>query len=245
MENLKIETTHNVLLEYPVASIGDRLLAYIIDQFILVIYYIAVISLIIESRMDVSDDVGIALFIIFIAGPIIFYELLFENIMNGQTPGKIIMKIRVIKQDGSSPGIGSFFLRWLLRWIEIPLTGGVAAIIAIAMNGKGQRIGDMAAGTTVVKVEKKENLEDTIFEKVDDDYEVAFPEAANLNDAQISIAKELLNQYSMQDVSDTVVGAIYKAKRTFEKKMGIKSDYSPDVFFRLVIKDYNKIHGNL
>ena len=77
--------------------------------------------------------------------PTTFYSLIFEIAMNGQTPGKYLNKIRVVKIDGSKPTLGSYLTRWLLRIIDIWFFTGSVAVFTILFNGKGQRLGDIAA----------------------------------------------------------------------------------------------------
>src|SRR5690606_39594735 len=92
-------------------------------------------------------------FIIF--SPIIFYTLVCESLMSGQTIGKKIMKIRVIKIDGYQASFGDYLVRWLFRVVEIVIFQGVIAVMAIIFSGKNQRLGDTVSGTAVVSLKNK------------------------------------------------------------------------------------------
>ncbi len=94
--------------------------------------------------------------------PLFFYHLLCETYLNGQSFGKKIMKMRVVKLDGTQAGIGSYFLRWILAPIDIYFTYGSVGLVTMIVNGKGQRLGDLAAHTTVVKLKAETKLDDTI-----------------------------------------------------------------------------------
>lgn len=104
-----IRTTQNVSIHYPVASVGDRILAYIVDSLIIFLFVILVIVLFLNVAPNVTNDdsfVWIMLVLVFI--PILFYHLLFEIFMNGQSPGKRAMSIQVVKLNGTQPSIGDY-----------------------------------------------------------------------------------------------------------------------------------------
>lgn len=240
MENLKIETTRNVDLEYKIAGIGDRILAYLIDSLIIGGVFLLFIVFIMNVDIDNSIAGGILLIVFSFA---ILYHLLMETLYNGQSIGKRIRKIRVVKIDGTAPTFGSYLLRWVLRLIDITFTSGALAIITIIANGKGQRLGDMAANTTVIKISDDINFTDTVFSNVSDSYQVVYKEVSKLNDEDIALAQEILRARTELEATDRLIQASYTAKEKFEKKMGISSDMHPVDFFNTIIKDYNKVNG--
>lgn len=69
---------------------------------------------------------------------------------HGQSFGKKLINIRVVKVDGSTPSIGSYLLRWLLFPIDGPITSGLGLLVVL-LNKNNQRLGDLAAGTMVIK----------------------------------------------------------------------------------------------
>ncbi|MCL4278267.1 MAG: RDD family protein [Ignavibacteriaceae bacterium] len=130
MSTIEIQTTQNVNIEYPVANIGDRVVAAIIDSLIMLGYFISIIFLYIWI-LDLTEGSGlyfpVAYFIILFL-PVFFYHLLCETFLNGQSFGKKIMKMRVVKLDGTQAGIGSYFLRWILTLIDYSFFGAVGII---------------------------------------------------------------------------------------------------------------------
>src|SRR5688572_29908483 len=108
MQTINVRTTQNVSIQYPVASIGDRILAYLLDSVILIAYSVAVIALFINLEMEI-----IWVWIMMLVAPWLLYRLAFEIFMNGQTPGKRVMNIQVVRLDGTQPAIGNYFLRWI------------------------------------------------------------------------------------------------------------------------------------
>src|SRR5690606_21050190 len=115
---------------------------------------------------------SVAVNIAIVTVPFLLYHPLFEILMNGQSPGKRQMKIKVVSLDGSSPTIGGYLMRWLFRLVEVFMLRGAVAMVTIAANGKGQRLGDIAAGTTVVKlVPQHATSSDAVFTQVESDYQ--------------------------------------------------------------------------
>lgn len=241
MQTIEIQTAQNVNIEYPVASVGDRVVAAIIDQLIMVGYIIAMIFLyiwILNITEGTSMYFPVAYFVIWFL-PVFFYQLLCETFLNGQSFGKKLMKMRVVKLDGSQAGIGSYFLRWILAPIDIYFTYGSVGLVTMIVNGKGQRLGDLAAHTTVVKLKAEAKLEDTILKTTPVNYDVKFPQVSLLSDKDISLVKEVLDMnYKKPDV-EVYTRIINKTKEAIENKIGVKTELHPLNFLDTVLKDYN------
>jgi uncharacterized RDD family membrane protein YckC len=233
MDGINFNTSHNVLLEYKAADIFERILASVIDIVVLIMYFV-VLSLF--SIFLFNSDTAFIYIILMV--PAIFYDLLFESLWNGQSIGKNVMKIRVIRTDGLEPTFVQYFLRWILRIIDIWISSGGVAILTILLNGRGQRVGDLAAGTTVVSLKNQIQLSDTILTVDDDIYIPEFPEAVNLTEKDISTCKDLLKANKMYEMPSSVIEANYKVKKILEDKMGIKTEKQPLEFISKVVKDY-------
>jgi uncharacterized RDD family membrane protein YckC len=234
MERIKVETTQNVSIEYDIASLGDRIVAMLIDMLIIFGYYMIILIILFAIRPASSS---MLYFIIIMILPVLFYHLLCEVFMNGQSFGKRAMKIKVIRVDGRQPTFGNYLLRWVLRLIE----DGIIAIIVILINGKGQRLGDMAAGTTVIKLRKKETLSSLSFQKVDESYVPVFPEAAHLTDADATTIRQVLrlspgeNQMALQA----------KLATKLKEHLRVQSLLDNKKFLETILKDFNKLNGRL
>jgi len=241
MQTIEIQTTQNVNIEYPVASVGDRVVAAIIDQLIMVGYLIAIIFLYIWLLALTEGSVlyyPVAYFVILFL-PVFFYHLLCETFLNGQSFGKKIMKMRVVKLDGRQAGIGSYFLRWILAPIDIYFTYGSVGIVTMIVNGKGQRLGDLAANTTVVKLKAEAKLDDTILRATPANYEVKYPQVSLLTDKDIAIVKAVLDMnYKNPDIF-VYEKILQKTKAAIQQKTGITSTLRPITFLDTVLKDYN------
>lgn len=168
-ETLIIETPERVPLEFALASIGNRFLAVAIDHFIqylsiLIIawFLLALAGMSASEVVDAPDKLFgempkwtvavtiLALFLIF-AGYFIFFEWLW----NGQTPGKKLLKLRVIREDGRPITLWEAIARNLLR-IGDAVPGFIVPVysiglITIFLSNRDQRLGDIFAGTVVIR----------------------------------------------------------------------------------------------
>jgi uncharacterized RDD family membrane protein YckC len=240
MENINFETTQNVLLEHEVANIGERILAQLIDFVILFVYFLIVITIIIAIAKFTKGDTVWVLFLI-LEIPAMLYSLLCEIFFHGQTLGKYIMKLKVVKIDGTQPGILNYFVRWIMRIVDIWIFSGAVALVTIIANGKGQRLGDIAAGTTLIKLKKKVYFKDSVYRFLPENYQIVFSEAKLLNDNDINIINEVLkahskfpNNSSSQLIKETVIEIITKTN--------IQTNMHPGLFLETLIRDYNFIY---
>ncbi|MGM9506250.1 RDD family protein [Larkinella sp. GY13] len=225
---VSIQTSQNITLEYEPASLGDRILAFLLDYLIflgwLILYF--VLTKLLPGAFRSPFWTGLFLLL-----PFMLYDLLCETFLNGQSLGKIAMKIRVVMLDGSQPGLGAYLLRWLLRIIESPMFfGGMVAVITIAANGRGQRIGDIAAGTTVVKLTRPVTLAQITYRALPDDYQVRFPEVAQLSDRDLNIVREALRMNN-PEISGLAANKV-------KQVIGVRSELDDTTFLRTLINDY-------
>jgi uncharacterized RDD family membrane protein YckC len=139
MNNFFIETANNVQISLKPASVGHRLVAYVID-ILIVFLFVFLVSF--SMGMIGYGGFSYIVIMIIIFFPLFFYNLLMEIFNKGRSLGKMIMKLQVVREDGQSPTIGNYLLRWLLRPIDNFFYGSVA-IITIVVSKKGQRLGDI------------------------------------------------------------------------------------------------------
>ncbi|MFC4232556.1 RDD family protein [Parasediminibacterium paludis] len=235
MSKISILTPQNIELEYDLASLGDRIVAAIIDRLILIAY--GIIILVIATQANFSGDI-MQLFIFVISLPIIFYSLLSEVFMNGQTIGKRVMKIKVISINGNQPTFSQYLLRWLFRIIDLWMTGSILGIIMIAVNEKRQRLGDIVAGTTLIKTTPRTSINDTLYVPVaETNYKATYPEVINLKDSDIQLVKEVI--MNVHKSGNTLLA--YQTMQKIETVLNIKSQHEPLTFLYAVLSDYNHL----
>ncbi len=233
MQTIRVQTTQNVFIHYPVASVGDRILAFIIDRIILVIYTVAIVAWMLNFNVEIPW-----LWITLLGFPWVFYHLVFEIFMNGQTPGKRVMSIQVVRMDGTSPSVGNYILRWLVGFIDFYVFSGIVAVIVVATNGKGQRLGDLAAGTSVVKQTPQEQITARdIFVTPEDSYTPTFSQVMQLSSQDIELINRALTANQEQGNLQPVLLVTDKVKTM----LGIQSDMPPVQFLYTVVKDFNHL----
>jgi uncharacterized RDD family membrane protein YckC len=232
MDNIRIQTTQNVDIEYELASIGDRILATLLDYLFFTAYILLFLLIAAMTKGLLLESISVVIIAML---PLLFYDLLCEMFFQGRSFGKMIMKIKVVKLDGTQANFGAYLLRWLLRIIDTRLFSGAVALIAILANDKGQRIGDMAAGTTVIKMKQKVQLSDTILSRVKPEYTLVFPEVARLSDNDVAIIKEVLRISIPSNNYDAINRLAIKTKET----MGITTNLPNAQFLSTVLMDYS------
>ena len=229
MQKIRIQTTQNVRIEYGLAGLGDRILAYIID--IVIIFAYAMTWIFLFTILEIKPPTAL---VVMLALPAFMYHLLCEVLLDGQSIGKRQMKIKVVKLDGSSPGLGSYLMRWVLRLIDLNTFGGGIAVLCIAITTRDQRLGDLAAGTTVVKVRNQETV--PVF-AIDDDYQPTYSEAIRLSDADIDIIQHVIKAHRDSGNAEPVRLTAAKVQQTLE----VQSDMRPLQFLFTVVRDYKHL----
>ncbi len=232
MDNIKIQTAQNVDIEYEVASVGDRILATLLDYLFFTAYIFIWMFVAALTKGIIFESIAITV-IIFL--PILLYDLVLEALFQGKSFGKMIMKIKVVKVDGTQATFGSYLIRWLMRIVDMRLFSGLVALITIVLNGKGQRLGDLAAGTTVIKLKQKVTLNDTILNKTRPDYTVVFPEVSKLSDNDVAIIKDVMKMSIQNDNYE----AIDKLAKKTKQAMGITTNLPHKQFLAIVVQDYS------
>lgn len=188
MADVHIHTSYNVGIHYQLAGIGERIIANLIDLFFKVLYYFSV--LFVFYFLNLASAYGLIFLMLL---PMLAYNPICEILMQGQTPGMRIRNIKVISLTEREATIGQYLIRWVFRLIDVTIAMGSIALISIAASSKGQRLGDMAAGTTVIKLRNKVSQEDvSALYEPDSNEGVYFPEAAQLSDREIATIRDVL-----------------------------------------------------
>lgn len=232
MQDFQIESAQNVNIQHKLASIGERVLAWLID-FVVVIGYVFVTgigmnALNLPPEMDWVYAMVLGL-------PYLLYHLLMETFAYGQSLGKMVLKIRVVKLDGSPARFSDFLLRWVLRLIDLGISYGSVATITILLNGKGQRLGDLAAKTTVISEKRKVSYRDTIHVDLPENYQPKYPQVSIFSDLEMQDIKTIFTRAKMKSNHKVILAL---SKKT-AKLMEIEPTERPVEFLNTVINDYN------
>jgi uncharacterized RDD family membrane protein YckC len=236
----RITTAQNVTIRLTIANMGDRILACIIDMLILGGYIFLVGYLFdkIEGHLPLFSMSNTGFWIYFLLNmPVYFYSLLFEYFMNGQTPGKKIRKIRVVRMDGESLTLGNCIIRWLFRLVDIWFDSGSVAIVTATFSKIHQRLGDMIAGTIVVNTHPGTEMDFSLYVHAESG-EVRFPEVERLKLNDIQLVGEALKLYYEQDKFDYILMVSAQLKRVLE----IMPEMDDLSFVKQIVSDYNLLH---
>jgi uncharacterized RDD family membrane protein YckC len=153
---LEVETSDHVVLRYDLAGAGNRGFAAVLDFVIAtVIAFTALIVLSLGGAFSEASAFVIGGLTLMVTLVLIWaYFILLEWLWNGQTIGKRVYRLRVINEDGSPAGFTAVLIRNLIRLVDfLPAFYGVGVMV-IVLSPKSQRLGDLAAGTYVVRAPK-------------------------------------------------------------------------------------------
>ena len=232
MNEFQIETAQNISINQNAANVLDRILAFLLDTLVLVAYTIGVIILLQYIDLDMADSWSIYLVATL---PVFLYYFLVELFTDGKTIGKSLLKIRVVRLDGGKPSFAHYLIRWILRIVDISMTTGGVAILTILLRGKGQRLGDIAAGTTVISEKVKVTLANTLIADIPDDYIPQFSQVTVFKDREIQHIKEMY--YAAKRNGNHKV--VLKLSEKIKEVTGIQTDLNAMEFVDIVVKDYN------
>lgn len=257
-----VSTPFNIDLEFSLAAFHKRMFAWLIDLLLIFVYSYIMLFFVYSNVSDNFDGydgkyrVETVLRLFTITIPVMLYHLLFEIFMNGRSPGKWFMGIKVMNKEGASASFSQLVLRWILclpnyfllmimyaympsYLLVIALILGVAAlpdVISIAVSANSQRLGDLAAGTVVVDTRYKMNIAETIYMEVDQqDYQPVYPQVLKLSDRDINGIRNLLDGKITRDSENYVLRVAYR----IEEVLDIKMNGKPLFFLQTLLKDYN------
>jgi uncharacterized RDD family membrane protein YckC len=257
MNTVTVSTPFNIHLDFEVAAMPRRILAWLLDIIVLMLFAQGMrsfVSGVFFSEEGMKYPAGLDLLLVTL--PMLFYPLVMEVVFQGQSLGKKALGIRVLSLEGGEPNLGQYLLRWIFRLWEWPIVFGMVAfstwglmiqfmascflgiivLIIISVTAKHQRLGDMAAGTAVVDTKKQFSINDTIFQQISTDgYKVAFPEVMRLSDRDINAIKAVLTQTRETGRFETAHRIATRVKEVLK----IESRLEVLDFLEKLLDDYN------
>ena len=230
MVESSIITGQYVRLQPTVASVGDRIFAQILDWIVLLAYIMLAVWIGIEGKINNDWYFMVALGIV----PL-FYTLFCEIFNQGQSIGKMIMKMQVVKLDGSRPTLSSYLMRWLLYIVDGPTTSFLGLLVMV-LTRNNQRLGDLAAGTVVIKKQKYKKIQISLdeFDYLQKNYTPRYPQASDLSLEQIEIITRTLS-IRQNDFQQRVKVLAEKVRQ----KLNIQQQETDDAaFLHRIVRDY-------
>jgi uncharacterized membrane protein SpoIIM required for sporulation/uncharacterized RDD family membrane protein YckC len=149
-QHLEVETPEHIVLDYEIAGIGSRALACLIDSAIIIGANIALSLVLVWLGPNLGRWTGV-LFIFASFASLWGYFSFFEGLRGGQTPGKRRVGIRVVRDTGHPVTLGAAAVRNLLRIADFLPPPYLLGALFVALHPRGKRLGDLVAGTVVVR----------------------------------------------------------------------------------------------
>ena len=148
----RLVTPEAVVLQFETAGLGSRLLAILIDLAIQsALLLVASIALIGLAGEEASATAGVVVVLLLVTAVLLGYPIAFESLWRGRTPGKAALGLRVVTTDGAPVRFRHAAVRGFLTLVDFYLTSGAAAVLAVLFSRDNQRLGDLAAGTLVLR----------------------------------------------------------------------------------------------
>ena len=193
MKIIEIKTTQNVVLQYELADLRERILAFVID---LVALFFG-LGMLMGVIANIFYGSAMSIVMIFMTCIFVFYSLAMELLNNGQTLGKMAMGIQVIKTTSGRPDFADCAGRWVFRLVDIWFSLGGIACVLIASSSRSQRIGDIVGNTAVVKRTPQTNLtlNDILSIHAQTSYQPEYTQAKQLVEDDVLLIKNTLDRY--------------------------------------------------
>lgn len=235
LRTIDITTTQKVTINYELSTLGDRVLAFVIDG----VVGFLLVGLLMGILTAVDIESSLVYYVVF-APLVAFYTLAQEVWTNGQTLGKRAMNIKVVKISGVAPSFEDFFVRWAFRLADIWFSLGALACILISSSGKSQRLGDIVANTAVVRTRSRLmfNLDDILNIHTLDNYVVTYAGVRQFSEKDMLLVKQVLTRYE-QYANKAHEEALHDVVRVVCGRMNIEEPTGNKVnFLRTLIGDY-------
>ncbi|MDR2384713.1 MAG: RDD family protein [Tannerella sp.] len=232
MSETKIITSQYIEIEQTPAGVGERIFARVIDYIIIFLYMYGMFHFFDRFIGFNGGESALLTFFAFYL-PAVFYSLLWEVFNNGRSPGKMLFKMRVVMQDGSTPDTAAYFMRWILLFIDVWMSW--IGILVILLNKNNQRFGDIAAGTMVIKERDYKSIHVSLdeYDYLSKNYRPVFPQAENLSLEQVNTLSEALARFDSN--RHARITLLTSKVKDFLK---INTDIEDTVFLSTLLRDY-------
>ena len=235
MDEIEITTTQNITIHYELASVLDRIFAFTLDLIILSISS-AILYVLASALFPSGSEILVYLTLLPV---IVFYSLFFELFKNGQSPGKMALKIRVIRIDGEKTKFSDYLMRWMFRVLDIYGSFGGIAFLGVISSTNNQRTGDLLANTVVVtlKNDKRIKLDNLLKLNNQVKYTPIYLEVLKLDEETMLLVKETLKKYiKYPNVAHKKAFDLLVEKITTE--LNLKTPKNKVDFLKTLLKDY-------
>lgn len=230
MKKIQIDTTQNVKVQFEIANIGERALAWLID-FVIIIVLSLILSLIFSVRVSLMQLSSVLV--------LVLYTPLWEALNHGQTPGKMALNLRVVKTNGEPAVFLDYLTRWSTKGLEVTICLGSLAALVSFLSKRGQRVGDVLANTVIIKNESISRLGISRLMELDkySDYEPQFPEVTQLDESDILLLHETYTRFKKHRTPGHSE-ALQTLAQAVKQKLQISNKLTAEEFVKQTIKDF-------
>jgi uncharacterized RDD family membrane protein YckC len=240
-KTVEITTTQHVVIEYELAALRDRLLALLLDLTVTFVGWLLIMLFVLLLDINnVSEAFAIYLSVGWIVA-FFLYHTISNNLMDGRTLGKSALGIKIVRLDGKKPKWMDYLLRSMLYFLDLLASSGLVGAILIKITPKAQRLGDIAANTTVVKVISSAgrfSLRDILNISTIENYNPVYPQVRQLSEQDMILIKNALARQSRfrneahEYALETLADHIGRVLRIEPRPHGAKD------FLRTLLRDY-------
>ena len=241
-KNMADITTGNfVCIEQTPASVGDRILARIIDM-VAVGFYAYTATYFLQNTPHADDKMVMIAIVLVVFLPTIAYTFLAEWLFGGQTLGKYVMRTRVVMADGSAPTFGALLLRYVCEIVDIWI--GCMGLVLIIATRRHQRLGDLAAGTMVIRKEDMSRMHISLneFDYARRGFKPTYDDAVRLTPRQADILRRAVEPEAKTS-DERLADLARKVKRILHLPADTAQDNDLE-FLRTVLNDYLYLTAN-
>ena len=238
MKTIEINTAQKVAIQYELATLGNRFVAYFIDIMI-VTGVITLLSVLSNGFYNSSTGFMNFLYLVIIPVPV-FYSLVSEISLHGQTIGKKVIGLKVVKLNGDAPSNQDFLMRWMFRFIDIFMSLGSVGVMLITASPKSQRLGGLLSGTTVIRTtaQRTFSLNDILKISTIDNYKPTYPQIRRFSEKDMLFIKKVLERTRKHpnEAHKKIVSELSKHVAHQLKIRQLPKDHNK--FLRTLINDY-------
>jgi len=231
MRKLSVTTAQNIVIDFQLATIGQRLIAFVIDLIL-----IGIITTFISIILAFIDP-NLAMFSVLF---FILYTLAMELTFSGQTLGKMALKLRVVSLEGKEPSALDIITRWSFRLLDIWFSIGALAVVCASTSARGQRLGGVLSNSMVVSLNGNTQLTLKDILKIEDlsKYQPQYREVIRFSEDEMLTIKAVIDRYTkygnkaheaLLDHTTIRCGKVLELREIPDDKLG---------FLRVLIKDY-------
>ena len=237
MKTIEITTSQKVTIQYELASVGNRILAFFIDT--LVLYGMVIVLTILMAGLLANTGMY-DLFVYLVILPIfLFYTLFSEIIFDGQTLGKKALGLKVVKLNGDPASAFDYLIRWAFRFADIWISAGSVAAMLISSSIYSQRLGCLLSGTTVIRKNSKRsfNLSDILNIYSTKNYEPKYPQAAQLNESDMIFLKKVIER-SKKYKNAAHKKVVNELADKFAQILNVEPQKNKEKFLETILSDF-------